>query len=140
VVRGIGERVSHAGGIPPLPVVVVHPAIPVPTAAVFGKVKKVQNPGLPPLPTHFRSVLSLVQWLRETRNDLTEAAAGVTGLARTASKALASDPDCLFARMSGSGAAAFGIFASQSAAERAAKRLSVARPHWWVAAGETGGS
>jgi 4-diphosphocytidyl-2-C-methyl-D-erythritol kinase len=85
-------------------------------------------------------VLSLVQWLRETRNDLTEAAAGVTGLARTASKALASDPDCLFARMSGSGAAAFGIFASQSAAERAAKRLSVARPHWWVAAGETGGS
>lgn len=140
IVRGVGERVSHAAGIPPLPVVVVHPAVPVQTAAVFGKVENAQNSGLPRLPTHFRSILALVQWLRETRNDLTGAAAAVTGLAARATKALANDEDCLFARMSGSGAAAFGIFASRSAAERAAKRLSAARPHWWVTAGETGGS
>jgi 4-diphosphocytidyl-2-C-methyl-D-erythritol kinase len=140
IARGVGERIAHAPGIPKLPVVVLHPSIPVATAAVFGKVTDPRRSGLPPLPTHFRSIVSLVQWLRETRNDLVEATAQVTGLAGRASKALAADPDCLFARMTGSGAAAFGIFASRAAAERAATRLGAAHPHWWVAAGETGGS
>ena len=36
--------------------------------------------------------------------------------------------------MSGSGAAAFGIFVKPAAAERAAERISAAKPDWWVAA------
>jgi 4-diphosphocytidyl-2-C-methyl-D-erythritol kinase len=39
--------------------------------------------------------------------------------------------------MSGSGAAAFGIFASMTAAERAADRLREAKPNWWVTAAKT---
>jgi 4-diphosphocytidyl-2C-methyl-D-erythritol kinase len=35
--------------------------------------------------------------------------------------------------MSGSGAAAFGIFASMAAAERAAERIKEQKPNWWVA-------
>jgi 4-diphosphocytidyl-2-C-methyl-D-erythritol kinase len=42
--------------------------------------------------------------------------------------------------MSGSGAAAFGIFVSPAAAERAAERLKAAKPNWWVTAAMTGGS
>jgi 4-diphosphocytidyl-2-C-methyl-D-erythritol kinase len=47
------------------------------------------------------------------------------------------DPDCLFARMSGSGAAAFGIFVTLDAAERAAARIREARPSWFVTAAMT---
>ena len=57
--------------------------------------------------------------------------------AAAAAKALMRDPDCLFARMSGSGAAAFGIFASMGAAERAAERIRDAKPNWWVTAAMT---
>jgi 4-diphosphocytidyl-2-C-methyl-D-erythritol kinase len=140
VAHGIGEKIIPVRGLPRIPVVIVHPSVPVATAAVFGKVDDPQRSGLPTLPARFRTVLELVQWLRETRNDLSEATAQVTGLAAAAAKAVAKDRDCLFGRMSGSGAAAFGIFVSRVAAERAAERLAAARPHWFVMAGETGGS
>jgi 4-diphosphocytidyl-2-C-methyl-D-erythritol kinase len=53
---------------------------------------------------------------------------------------LASDPDCMFARMSGSGATVFGIFLSIEAATGAAERIRDARPDWWVAVTWTEGS
>ncbi|MDA3889425.1 MAG: 4-(cytidine 5'-diphospho)-2-C-methyl-D-erythritol kinase, partial [Allgaiera sp.] len=48
--------------------------------------------------------------------------------------ALAALPDCLLARMSGSGATCFGLFATGQAAEAAATRLRAAQPGWWVEA------
>jgi 4-diphosphocytidyl-2-C-methyl-D-erythritol kinase len=42
--------------------------------------------------------------------------------------------------MSGSGAAAFGIFTTMDAAERAAGRLQQAKPGWWVTSAKTGAS
>jgi 4-diphosphocytidyl-2-C-methyl-D-erythritol kinase len=38
-------------------------------------------------------------------------------------------PDCLLARMSGSGATCFGLFPNAAAAEAVARAL--ARPGWW---------
>jgi 4-diphosphocytidyl-2-C-methyl-D-erythritol kinase len=40
------------------------------------------------------------------------------------------------ARMSGSGATCFALFASAADAEAAAKTIAAARPTWWVHAGE----
>ena len=138
--RGIGELVTPVSGIPALSVVLAHPGISVPTGAVFaGLGKEVRSP-LPPLPSKFKSALDLVFWLRQTRNDLIDPARVVSRQAAAAAKALTSDPDCLFARMSGSGAAAFGIFVKPAAAERAAERLKAAKPDWWVTAAMTGGS
>ncbi|MEO8668261.1 MAG: 4-(cytidine 5'-diphospho)-2-C-methyl-D-erythritol kinase [Bauldia sp.] len=140
VVNGIGEALRPLAGMPPLPLVLVHPAIPLSTAQVFARLENKYQAPLPPLPGPFASVISFVQWLRETRNDLTEPAKAETGLAAAAVKALSRDKDCLFARMSGSGAGAFGIFASRQAAERAAERLRAAHPHWWTMPAVTGGS
>ena len=138
--EGIGERITAVPGIPRLPIVLARPPVAVSTASVFAALDGAERPGLPPLPKRIATLIDLVFWLRRTRNDLSEAAAVVSKRAGAAARALARDPDCLFARMSGSGAAAFGIFASYAAAERAAARLSAAKPEWWVVAAITGAS
>ncbi|MCH9021098.1 MAG: hypothetical protein IIA73_12130, partial [Proteobacteria bacterium] len=46
--------------------------------------------------------------------------------------ALAAEPGCLLARMSGSGATCFGLFATAGEASSAAARMAAARPGWWV--------
>ncbi len=142
IARGIGEQVTPVGGVPPLSVVLVHPGpgVVLPTAAVFAGLGNEKRSGLPALPAKFRSALDLVFWLRQTRNDLIDPARVVTRRAVVAAKALSADPDCLFARMSGSGAAAFGIFVKPASAERAAERIKTAKPDWWVTATTTGGS
>jgi 4-diphosphocytidyl-2-C-methyl-D-erythritol kinase len=47
-------------------------------------------------------------------------------------EALGQQPGCELARMSGSGATCFGLFASQRAAAAAARSLGKAHPRWWV--------
>jgi 4-diphosphocytidyl-2-C-methyl-D-erythritol kinase len=49
--------------------------------------------------------------------------------------ALAARPGCRLARMSGSGATCFGLFAAGPATLVAADALRRARPAWWIAAG-----
>ena len=93
-----------------------------------------------PLPEPIGPLIEFIFWLRNTRNDLFAPAAEEAPLVETAVRALASDRDCAFARMSGSGATAFGIFMSQEAANRAAARIQKAEPDWWVAVTRTGGS
>jgi 4-diphosphocytidyl-2-C-methyl-D-erythritol kinase len=135
--RGIGERLTPVPGVPRLPIVLLNPSIPLSTARVFAQLRSAERPPLPQLPARFESVFAFVIWLRQTRNDLTEAARAETGLADQAVKALAADPDCLFARMSGSGATVFGIFPKLSNAEKAAERIRQKRPNWWAVACET---
>lgn len=76
----------------------------------------------------------LTGWILEGRNDL-EAPAMV--LARGVGKTLdvlRGQPDCLLARMSGSGATCFGLFGSTAAAEAGAVAIAAAHPTWWVVA------
>jgi 4-diphosphocytidyl-2-C-methyl-D-erythritol kinase len=140
VAEGIGERLTPAVGIPALPIVLAHPGVASPTAAVFGRLEEAERTPLPKVPSRFASVLDFVMWLRRTRNDLTEPAKAENRVVGTALKALGNDSECLFARMTGSGAAVFGIFITLAAATHAAERLRAARPAWWVAATLTGGS
>ena len=48
--------------------------------------------------------------------------------------ALDSQAECLLARMSGSGATCFGLFATAPAAMAAARRIAEEQPSWWVVA------
>jgi 4-diphosphocytidyl-2-C-methyl-D-erythritol kinase len=140
IATGIGEKTKVVTGMPAIPIVLVHPGGALPTARVFAQLAEAERQPLPPLPNRFHSLLDVIFWLRKARNDLTEAAAAVSPLAAAATKALTSDSECLFARMSGSGAAAFGIFTTMDAAERAAGRLQTSRPGWWVISAKTGAS
>ena len=140
IARGIGDQLSAANGLPRLPIVLVSPDVALSTADVYGRLEARERSPLPPLPSRFESIGAFATWLRETRNDLAGPAGSFTGLVETATTALSSDPDCLFARMSGSGASVFGIFATSSSARRAESRILSLQPDWWVKAVETIGS
>ena len=140
IATGIGEIIKPVDGMPAMPIVLAHPGVAVPTASVFSRVGHAERSPLPEMPKGFRSLLDVIFWLRKARNDLEEPAAAESKHAGAAAKALRADPECLFARMTGSGAAAFGIFTTMDAAERAAARLREAKRGWWVTPAMTGAS
>jgi 4-diphosphocytidyl-2-C-methyl-D-erythritol kinase len=140
VARGIGEQITPVAGMPALPIVIAHPGVAVATRDVFNALAAGERSPMPAIPAKFTSLLEVIFWLRQARNDLAESALAVNKAAGSAAKAIMRDPDCLFARMSGSGSAAFGIFVTLDAAERAAVRLRDARPNWFVTAAMTRGS
>ena len=130
---GIGERIELRAGWPPLPLVLVWPARPVSTPAVFARLARRENPPLP-IGRAFDTVEALAEWLMVCRNDLEAPAKAIAPEIGDALAAINSTRDCLLGRMSGSGSACFGLYPGMEAAERAATALASARPGWWVAA------
>jgi len=133
--RGIGEAIEAVADWPALPVVLVWPGRPVSTAAAFAALSRRDNPGLPP-PAAAACPGDVAAWLSGCRNDLEEPALGLAPEIGDVLTALRADPECLLARMSGSGSACFGLYEDGPAAERAAGTIRAARPDWWVAATE----
>ncbi len=117
--------------MPPLAIVLANPGVALPTASVFQRRSGAfSSPARFPMPG---SVEQLAALLAARRNDLAEAAVALVPeiggvLARL-------EEGALLARMSGSGATCFGLYAAREAAEQAAARLRRDRPRWWVAAG-----
>ena len=138
--EGVGEIIRPVSGIPELPMILVNPAIALPTRNVFRRLHPEERTPMWPVPPGFKSLIEFAQWLRLSRNDLFDPAKEEAKIVGTVVKAVSADPECLLARMSGSGATVFGIFNSHAAAERAAARLHAAKPAWWVAVTRTGGS
>ena len=130
-VGGVGEHLVPAPALPPAHLVLVNPCRPLATARVFGA-----RTGPYTDPARFTEApvdaAGLARLLAERRNDLYEPARRlmpelVDGLA-----ALAAAPGCLLARMSGSGATCFGLFAGVGEADAAAAAIKVGLPGWWV--------
>lgn len=134
--RGIGETVAPVAGLPPLDAVLVNPGVAVSTPQVFAGLARRENPAMPdPLPC-FADAQALTDWLATQRNDLEPPARALAPEVNVALAALATAPGCRLARMSGSGATCFGLFADRAAALNAAQAL--ARPAWWVRATRLG--
>lgn len=134
IMRDIGETLDPAPALPPFWVVLVNPGVAVSTAEMFERFRQSSgNPSamLPP-PTRFRDVAELAQWLEGHSNDLEPAAVQCAPAIGKALDALGAH--AMLARMSGSGATCFGLFATQAKAETAAAALTRAHPGWWVAA------
>lgn len=130
--RGIGERIEPVGPFPALPLVLVNPKVPVATPAVFAGLAHRENPPLPPL-ADLVGPETVADWLRMTRNDLEDAAIGLAPVIDRA-RGLLDDQGALIARMSGSGATCFGLFASMEEAWRAQGAIAAAEPTWFVVA------
>ncbi|KIT16642.1 4-(cytidine 5'-diphospho)-2-C-methyl-D-erythritol kinase [Jannaschia aquimarina] len=128
--RGAGERVEPVD-LPPLPAVLVNPGVPVPTGAVFAGLARRDNAPMPDRLPDWPDAAALTDWLTGMRNDLEPPA---RALAPPIDEALAAlrDSGADLARMSGSGATCFGLYADKTGAERAAAALG--RPDWWVQA------
>jgi 4-diphosphocytidyl-2-C-methyl-D-erythritol kinase len=127
---GIGEEIAPAPKLPACWVALINPGLPLATPPVFKA-----RTGPFSAPARFEEppgdVIALARLLKNRRNDLMAPAFSLCPEAAQAVEALGSAEGCLFARMSGSGATAFGLFSSEADARNATAK---ARPGWWAAA------
>jgi 4-diphosphocytidyl-2-C-methyl-D-erythritol kinase len=130
---GIGEVLAPVPALPPLGIVLVNPGVACSTAAIF-RARATAGAGfsaadaLPPAAL-FATPASLAAALAASGNDLEAPAITVAPAIASVLTALRAQPDCLLARMSGSGATCFGLFSDAAAAARAARALP--GEGWW---------
>ena len=125
---GIGDRLGPVPALPTCGLVLVNPGVPVATAEVF---RARSGPFSPPaaLAPGWPDAAALAADMARSRNDLEAPAMAACPPIGAVLAALRDAPGCLLARMSGSGATCFGLFAH--AAEAAAAARALARPGWW---------
>jgi 4-diphosphocytidyl-2-C-methyl-D-erythritol kinase len=140
--EGRGERLSPAPQLPPLDAVLVNAGAPVSTPEVYRRLDADGGFGdvAPPLaPEAFEDARELAAWLAGQRNDLEGSAVAVAPEVGTVLETLAGEPECLLARVSGSGGTCFALCASDIEAESLAERLEALAPDWWVRRCRLGG-
>ncbi len=125
---GIGERLDPAPALPACGIALVNPGIALATAEVF-RTRRGAWSGQAKLPASWCDAGDMADDLRRQRNDLQPPAIALLPVIGEVLSALEAAPGCLLARMSGSGATCFGLFADEEAAARAASGLQ--RPGWW---------
>lgn len=130
---GIGDRLGPCPPLPPVWIVLANPGVETPTRAVFEALAQRENPGMPAQLEGWADAAALARWMASMRNDLEAPARALFPVIGAVLARIAALPGCLIARMSGSGATCFGLFATAAAAADAARRLSAAAPGWWVA-------
>jgi len=133
-IAGVGEILDPLPELPEAGLILANPGIPLATPAVF----KRRSGGFS-APKRFAipaTAAGLAHSLAATDNDLTEAAEACVPEIAALRRHLAALPGALLARMSGSGATCFALFASRAAAQAALSPLKAAIPAgWWAAAG-----
>lgn len=132
-VSGVGERIEDAPALPPAWLVLANPLVAVSTPAVF-KARRGRFNQAAPLIEAPADAAALADALRARANDLTKAAVSLAPEIGGVLVDLGALPGCLLARMSGSGATCFGLFAAEAEARAAAAALADSRPQWWCAA------
>jgi 4-diphosphocytidyl-2-C-methyl-D-erythritol kinase len=136
MMRGIGDVLSAPVGLPPLAAVLVNPGVAVATKDVFARLglpageqrSSAETTGVP------QERATLLGYLAERDNDLQPAAIATEPVIAETLFTLRALSGCRLARMSGSGATCFALFASARLASAAAATLREACPAWWVRA------
>lgn len=127
---GIGENLADAPCLPAAWLVLVNPMIGLSTPAVF-KARQGCFSDPQPLETSPADANQLAALLARRSNDLSAAAISLIPDIAQVLQLLQAAPDCLLARMSGSGATCFGLFATQAQADAAAAAISSMQGQWW---------
>ncbi len=138
-VRGIGDQLSPSPAIPDLPMLLVNPGISLSTPQVFQALKAIPEIRDPVVPVNFSDIHALVKFLNGCRNDLQAPAIEIVPEIADVLALLNCQPDCLLARMSGSGATLFGLFPDKESLAQAAARIRGDNPDWWVMATRASG-
>ncbi len=125
---GTGEQLSPAPSLPPFGAVLVNPGVAVSTPEVFrARTGPFSKHAL--LPGSWPDAAAMARDLSALGNDLEAPALRLCPVVGDVLAWLRAQPDCLLARMSGSGATCFGVFPDASAASAVADR---APPPWWA--------
>ena len=130
---GTGEVLRPAPPMPGFWMALANPGVPVGTAEVFGRLARRDGTAAEAPSTGFASVEALAKWLSNQENFLETPAVELAPAVAETRALLAGTAGCLLARMSGSGATCFGIFAEDSTALAAAE--AARERGWWAAAG-----
>lgn len=128
---GIGESVAPLAGLPALFALIVHPGVALETKRVFAAFDE-SGPAAAaagPPDTPFAEVV-------EGGNDLEAAARALVPVIGETVERIAATEGCLVARMTGSGAACFGLYETQDKADRARAAVAARRPDWWFRAAQ----
>ncbi len=132
-VTGAGEEIRPGPALPRVSVALVNPRVETPTGPIF-RAFDAENPRpLAPaldVQKHIADHAQLTAYLRPTRNDLEKYAVLREGVIGACRDFLAECPGSLHARMSGSGATVFGLFATAEAAREAVRRAET--KGWWA--------
>jgi 4-diphosphocytidyl-2-C-methyl-D-erythritol kinase len=140
---GVGETLLPLH-LPELPCVMINPRVPVATKDVF-QALGLRNGELlvgatdvikaPAWPEKGASIADWVGVLKRVPNDLEPPAMRIQPAIAEVLSALRASEGVLLARMSGSGATCFALFANSSDVARAAEKVRADHPQWWVHAG-----
>jgi 4-diphosphocytidyl-2-C-methyl-D-erythritol kinase len=126
--EGVGDILSPPPVLPECGIVLVNPGIGVSTAEVFRTLAgRFSAPAT--LPARWGSASEMAADLAALRNDLEAPALTLQPVIGAVLDTLRARPGCLLARMSGSGATCFALFATPTEAAQAAQ--DVHRPGWW---------
>jgi 4-diphosphocytidyl-2-C-methyl-D-erythritol kinase len=140
---GVGENLLPLS-LPILPCVMVNPRVPVATRDVFNALGLRNGELLVGATDIFRgtawpeagaSVEDWVEVLAASSNDLEEPATRTQPVIGEVISALSATNGAWLARMSGSGATCFAIYENTADAGRAADKIRLDHPGWWVHAG-----
>ncbi len=136
MMRGAGESLGPLLRLPLLPAVLINPGVPVETRPVFERLglrpgERVAGAGHPDIGQN-APVAELLALLARGRNDLEDPACLQAPVIVDVLAVLRAARGCKLARMSGSGATCFAIFATPQAAATAARAIKTRRPEWWV--------
>jgi 4-diphosphocytidyl-2-C-methyl-D-erythritol kinase len=139
LMRGIGDILSAPLALPRLPALLVNPGVAVSTKLVFSGWTSSANPARASVAAADFAALAkmhderrLLDWLTSEVNDLEVPALALAPAIADVLASLRAAAGCRLARMSGSGATCFGLFASGAATEAAAKNLRAQNSHWWI--------
>ena len=133
--RGIGEILDYHVNIPEVAIVLVNPGKTLMTQTVFSGFNSSFSTGLPSK-NQFADRDALCAYLHNTGNDLQKSAIVLMPEIETILSLLKDTQHCLFARMSGSGATCFGLYATLAQATQAMQYIQQQHPEWWVKAGK----
>lgn len=126
---GIGEVLTAAPRLPPCGLVLVNPGVGTPTPEVFRARTGPFTPAAA-MPAAWADAHAMARTLGGMTNGLQDAAISRQPVIAEVLTAIAGSPHCLLARMSGSGATCFGLYADAAQAQAAAKGLG--RDGWWT--------
>jgi len=134
-VAGIGDEFAGFPELPQLHMVLANPRTPVATQAIYNAYRSSNKDFSAPIyiwPEKFYSAVDLCRFLQKRDNVLMEEAIQIAPVISSCLQYMAEQPDCLLARMSGSGATCFGIFTDSVAAQNACNNLKQQHPDYWV--------
>lgn len=120
---GRGDALVPVAGLGGAPALLVNPGVAVSTAAVFARWDGIDRGALP---AGDAAAVAMAG-----RNDLQPAAEGIAPVIGDVLALLRAQAGVVVARMSGSGATCFALFADIAARDAAAAAVASLRPRWW---------